>query len=332
MVEKYPPPKPSRDATPESGLLGVDLGGNHIRIGNVEQSGNLIALRREPYSEQAIQSSSALVEQILAVVRQMVDEHTPTSPIAAIGVAFPGPVNQKTQRVLSLPHLPSLAEIDLHEEFSRAFGVPVHFDNNANAAAFAEMSLGTARGIDDWLYLHIGANVSAGLVLGGKLQRGKSGLSGAIGQMRIDPERIGDSIQLETMVSAGNIVRRTRDRLQRDKTSSLSRLGAMGGFTYDDIITAAHGGDDLAKMMLQRTGIFITMAIADVISLLNLAMIAVGGAPAGRQFLVQAIAAEAQQRASEEALKDCQFVAAELGAEAGVIGAALLANLRYRER
>ncbi len=328
MSQKYSPSEPPS----ESALLGVDLGSNHIRIGTVDQSGKVAAMRREPYSQEAIQSSRSLADQILSVVKQMVDEQTSTSPVTAIGIAFPGPINQITQRVLSLPHLPSLAEIDLHREFSSAFGVPIHFENNANAAAFAEMILGVASGVNNWLYLHIGANVSGGLVLSGKLQRGKSGLAGAIGQMRIDPERIGDSVQLETMVTAENIVRRTRDRLKRDKTSSLSRLGAMGGFTYDDIITAAIGGDDLAKMMLQRTGAFIAMALADVMSLLNLAMIAVGGAPAGRQFLIPAIANEAQQRVSVEAFTDCQVVAAELGAEAGVIGAALLADREAEDR
>jgi glucokinase len=328
MTQNFPPAESSKEAFKEAGLLGIDLGGNHIRIGTVERSGRLLAFRREPYSEQAAQNSRALADQILTVTRQMVDEHTSTSPVSAIGIAFPSPVNQQTQRVLPMPHLPSLSEIDLHREFSRAFGVPVYFDNNANAAAYAEMAQGIAQGVDDWLYLHIGANVSAGLVLGRRLQRGRSGLAGAIGQVRIDPERNGDSVQLETMVSAQNIVRRTRDRLQRDKTSSLSRLGAMGGFTYDDIIEAAHGGDDLAKMMLQRTGIFIAMAIADVTSLLNLSMIAVGGAPAGRAFLVQAMAQETQQRVSEEAFYDCRIVEAELGAEAGVIGAALLASFQ----
>jgi glucokinase len=328
MTHNLPPTESSREASKEAGLLGVDLGGNHIRIGTVERSGRLMAFRREPYSEMAIQNSRALADQILAVIRQMVEEHTSTSPVTAIGVAFPSPVDQRNQRVLPMPHLPSLADIDLHREISRALGVPVNFDNNANAAAYAEMTAGVAGDVDDWLYLHIGANVSAGLVQGGILQHGRSGLAGTIGQMWIDPERNGDSVQLETVVSAQNIVRRTRDRLQRDKTSSLSRLGAMGGFTYDDIITAAHAGDDLAKMMLQRTGIFIAMAIADLISLLNPSMIAVGGAPGGRQFLVHAIAQETQQRVSDEAFYDCRIVAAELGAEAGVIGAALLASLK----
>jgi glucokinase len=322
MAQKYSPPE-----TPsESALLGVDLGSNHIRIGVVDHHGKTLAFRREPYSQEAAQNPRSLADQMITVAKQMIGEHSPTSPITAIGMAFPGPVDRHSHRILSLPHLPSLAEIDLLGEFSREFGVPAHFENNANAAAYAEMAIGVAQGVSDWLFLHIGANVSAGLILSGRLQHGKSGLAGAVGKMRIDPERVGDSIQLETMVSAENIVRRTRDRLQRDKTSSLSRLGAMGGFTYDDIIAAAHGGDDLAKIMLQRTGIFIAMSIADVISLLNLGLVVVGGAPAGRQFLVPAITEEARQRASEEAFNDCRIVAAELGPEAGVIGAALLAR------
>jgi glucokinase len=313
-------------APEKSTSIGVDLGGNHIRIGTVDQTGSVLTFRREPYTELAKEDSWALAGQILSAVRNLLDEHGSTLPVKALGVAFPGPVNQITNRVLSLSHLPSLADSDFYQELSRAFKMPVHFDNNANAAACAEMTLGIARGIDQWLFLHIGANVSAGLVLGGKLHRGKSGLAGEIGLMRIDPERVGNSVELESMVSAGNIVRRTRERLKRDKTSSLSRLGAMGGFTYDDIIAEAHSGDDLAKMMMQRTGSFIGLTLADVISLLNLEMIVVGGAPAGRPFLIPAIAEATRLRASEMAFNDCRIVAAELGAEAGVIGAALLAG------
>jgi glucokinase len=306
-------------------LLGVDLGSQHLRLGTIGQSGEVLTFRRDPYTPAARADAAALVEQILTAIRQMLDEQTAGTSVASIGVAFPGPVAQHSARVVALPHLPSLAALDLRQEFARAFQVPVHFDTNATAAAYAEMTLGVARGVSDWLYLHLGTNVSAGLVMGGQLQRGKSGLAGAIGQMMTDPERNGDAVPLETIVSAENVVRRTRERLKRDNTSSLSRLGAMGGFTYDDIIDAAHGGDDLAKIMLQRTGSFIGMVIADVISLLNLEIVAVGGAPGGRPHLVAAIAKEAQQRAATDALADCRIVAAELGAEAGVIGAALLA-------
>jgi glucokinase len=301
------------------------LGSNHIRVGTVDPVGQVLAFRREPYSEDARRKPRALADQILSVSRRMMEDQAATAPVSAVGMAVPGLVNQATNRVIELAQLPNLAEIDLRREFMQAFGVPTHFENNANAAAYAEMTMGVARAANDWLYLHIGANVSAGLFLDGKLHHGKSGLAGAIGNMNVYVDHPGGLVPLQAMASAESVVRRTRERLQKDRTSSLSKLGAMGGFTYDDIITQAHAGDDLAKMMLNRTGAYIAMAIADVINLLNLAMVAIGGAPAARPFLTTAIAEGVRERAFTAAVSDCQVVAAELEVEASVIGAALLA-------
>ena len=151
-----------------------------------------------------------------------------------------------------------------------------------------------------------------------------------IGHIDIDPEGIecpcGSFGCLETMASAPNIVRRSRLRLQRDATSTLRSLAARGGFSYEDLVAAANAGDDLAKMMLDRTGHFIGRAVAGVINLLNLSMVAIGGMPAARRFLVPAIADETRRRAFDAAFEDCRIVAAELDGEAGVIGAALLAK------
>lgn len=305
--------------------LGVDLGSHHIRLGTINSAGQLSQLRRENYvaAPQDVAHGPALAQQL----RELLQAACVSEPnIQAVGLALPGLVQHPSQRILKLDHAPGLATLELHQELQRACPVPVRFNNNAAAAAFAEMHAGVARGVRDWLYLHIGANVSAGLVLGGQLQRGKAGLAGALGEMAIDPELTGEFVPLESMVSAESITRRTKKRLQRDSTSSLSRLRIMGGFTYDDIIAAADTGDDLARLMLQRTGRFIGMAIAEVINLLDLSLVAIGGAPAARQFLVPAIAAEVEQRAASLIYQDCRIVAAELGAEAGVIGAALLAQ------
>lgn len=316
----------SIESSSASVMLGVDLGTNHIRLGTVDHAGKVLAFRREPYPESSLVNAQALTDQILSVIRQMIEEQTSSAPVAAVGIALPGLFNQRTQRAVFLPLLPTLAEIDLANGFAENLGVPVYFDTNANAAAFAELNCGIAQGVNDLFYLHIGSNVGAGIVIGGRLRRGKSGLAGDIGEMNIYVDHLGESVRLETMASAENIVRRTRERLKRDRTSSLSRLGAMGGFTYDDIIEQAHRGDDLAKLMLKRTGSFLGLAIADIISLLNLEMVAIGGAPAGRSLLVEAIEEEARKRASAEAMNDCRIVPAEIGAEAAVIGAALLSG------
>jgi glucokinase len=325
MAQTNAPRQSSQAITDKSALLGIDLGSNHIRVGTVDPAGRVLAFRREPYTEEARKTGRALADQILSVSSQMAEEQAATAPVSAVGVAFPGLVNQATHRVVELAQLPSLAEIDLRREITQAFGVPTHFENNANAAAFAEMTIGAARNASDWLYLHIGANVSAGLVLNGRLHHGKSGLAGAIGNMNVYAEHPGSLMPLQAMASAESVVRRTRERLRKDSTSSLSKLGAMGGFTYDDIVTQAHASDDLAKMMLSRTGTYIAMAIADVINLLNLAMVAIGGAPAARPLLTSSISDGVRECAFTAAISDCRVVAAELEVEASVIGAALLA-------
>jgi glucokinase len=326
MAQLLSSQQPSQVPTSESALLGIDLGSNHIRVGTVAPSGQVLAFRREPYSEEARKNPRALADQILSVSRQMAEDQSATVPVEAVGVAFPGLVNQTSHQIIEISQLPSLAGIDLYQEFSRAFSLPIHFESNANAAAYAESRIGVARGVSDWLYLHIGANVNAGLTLNGRLQRGRSGLAGAIGNMVVYADQLGSSTPLHAIASAESVVRRTRERLQKDRTSSLSKLGAMGGFTYDDIITEAHAGDDLAKLMLSRTGAFIAMPIADVINLLNLSMVAIGGAPAARPFLAASIAEGVRERAFSAAINDCRVVAAELEVEASVIGASLLAG------
>ena len=165
----------------------------------------------------------------------------------------------------------------------------------------------------------------------GKLRRGKSGYAGEIGHMNVDPEGLecscGSRGCLETICSANNIVRRTHARLERDKTSVLSEFEKHDkDFTYDDIIEAAHNGDDLALLMMNRTGHFIGMVVADMINMLNLSLVVVAGNVAARPLLLPAIADEAQRRSFDEAYSDCEIVAAQLASEAGVLGAAFLAQ------
>lgn len=312
-------------------LIGVDLGYQFIRTAAVSPSGEIIDFRKERQNAEATTTSGrALVDQMISAIDGLIKDHSQKSRVLAIGAGFPGLVEHASFRVVNLPHAPSLNGFDFRGEFQKAFGVPVYIENNANAMAYAEMQRGIAKGENDWLYLHIGAGIGAGLVLDGKLRRGKSGFAGEIGHINIDPEGLecgcGSFGCLETVASAPNIVRRTRLRLHRDGTSSLSRLGAMGGFGYDDVVTAASNGDDLAKMMLDRTGHFIGRALAGVINLLNLSLVAIGGAEAARPFFVSAIASETRRRAFAPAYDDCRILAAELGEEACVIGAALLAH------
>jgi glucokinase len=309
-------------------MLGIYLSSRTIRFGTVNGEGKVLSFHREALP--APENESASTERLLTLVRQAIKEQSASSPIAAIGVGLPGLVNQTTRQIVALPNAPSLVSANLYDEFSREFNLPLAVENNANTAAYAEMCCGSAQSVSDWMYLSIGHGIGSGLVLDGRLRRGKSGYAGEIGHINIDPDGMqcvcGSFGCLETRASVPNIIRRTKERLHRDATSSLSRFNNNEEMTYDDIIAAAQAGDDLAVLMMQRTGHFIGLAVADVINLLNLSMIVIGGATAARQFLVPAIIEEARRRAFVHTFEDCQIVPAQLGEEAGVIGAALLAG------
>lgn len=311
-------------------LIGVNLSGNQIYSGLVKSDGQLVSLNQESYltSSGVPERGAALVTRIRAAIERARTVTSPAAEIGAIGVGLPGLVNQITHHMVSATNVPGLADIDWQQELGRDIGIPFYLDNNANMSAYAEMICGVARGVSDWIYLSIGTGIGSGLVLDGKLRRGTSGYAGEVGHINIDPD--GDECAcgsfgcLETKVSAPNIVRRTQERLRRDATSSLSDF-AEEELTYDHIIEAAQAGDDLAILMMQRTGHFIGLAVADLINVLNLSLVVIGGKPAARPFLVPAIIEEARRRAFAPAFADCRIVAGLLGPEAGVIGAALLA-------
>src|SRR5437588_334003 len=184
-----------------------------------------------------------------------------------------------------------------------------------------ELCASTARaalGSRNMFYVTIGTGIGGAIIIDGKLWRGASGFAGEFGHITIDPEGVectcGNVGCLETVASAPNIVRRTHERLLRDSTSSLSRLGLNKDFTAADIAHAARGGDDFAAMMMERTGRSIGTAIAAVINLLNPERIVLGGGvmDAG-ELILDPIIREAGRRSFQPNFESTQIVVATLG-------------------
>ena len=132
---------------------------------------------------------------------------------------------------------------------------------------------------------------------------------------------------LDTVASAPNIVRRARERLDRDSTSSLSRLAAQEEFTAADLAHEATNGYDFSIMMIERTGKYIGAAVAGIINLLSIQTIVLGGAvmEAGA-IILNPIIKEAGERSFQPCFESTKIVVGELGADAIPIGAALLAS------
>jgi glucokinase len=261
----------------------------------------------------------------------LVEDLTRRGPVASIGVAIPGLVNRQTDRVIAPRDLPPTMVEDLHGQLMRAIGLRVELENDANAAAYGEYKAGAGLGSRNMFYMMIGNGIGGAIILDGKLWTGASGFAGEVGHITIDSEGLecvcGNTGCLETVASAPSIVRRARERLYRDNTSSLSRLGLNKSFTADDVAHQANEGDDFALMMIERTGKYIGTGVATVINLLNIERIVLGGGVMVAGSLIHnPIILEAQRRAFQPSFDATEIVAAKLGLDAAPIGAALLAR------
>jgi glucokinase len=180
-------------------------------------------------------------------------------------------------------------------------------------------------------YITIGEGIGGAIILDGKLWTGASGFAGEVGHITIDTDGIqcecGNTGCLETVASSPNIVRRANERLNRDSTSSLSRLAINKNFTAADVAHEARNGDDFSLMMIERTGKYIGTGVASVINLLNIEKLVLGGdvMDAGK-LILDPIIQEAKRRAFQPCFETTQILAGQLGSDAATIGAAMLAR------
>ncbi|PWT92638.1 MAG: hypothetical protein C5B55_05950 [Blastocatellia bacterium] len=307
-------------ATSEPHFIGMDLSGPRINAALVSIDGKILD------NKQLEISHDNLVEQVAGLTREL-----GSTNVAALGIAIPGLVNRLTDRVVDSRYLPTTVREDLHSEFMRATGLRVEIENDANAAAYGEYKVGAGRGSRDIFYMMIGQGIGGAIILDGKLWTGASGFAGEVGHITIDTEGVecvcGNTGCLETVASAPSIVRRAKERLYRDSTSSLSRLGLNKDFTAYDVAHQAKEGDDFALMMIERTGKYIGTGVASVINLLNIERIILGGGvmEAG-ELILKPIINEARRRAFQPCFEATQIVATALGKDAIPIGAAMLAR------
>lgn len=241
---------------------------------------------------------------------------------SAIGIAVPGLVNKQDGGVVYSANLPEYSSLNLAEAVTNATGAEVVIENDANAAAYGEYRVGAGKASSSLFYATIGDGVGGAFVFNGKLWNGVSGYAGEFGYVVIDSE----GLRLQDVASAENIIRRTRDRFNRDSTSSLGRLPEEQ-IEIGDIVNAADEGDEFARLMLERTGGYVGTAIANVINLLDVETIVIGGEiMAAKDIVIEAIITRAKELSFSRAFETTRILSGDLGENAAAIGAALLAN------
>lgn len=294
-------------------VLGVDVSGSYLTAVTVRPDGTASEALKEPRFD-----GSDPLERIVGFIKTAQQK---LGQVAAVGVAIPGLINKENGGVAYSINIPEHSSLNIAEAVRSATGLRVALENDANAAAYAEYSIGAGVGTSSMFYATIGDGVGGAFILDGKLWHGAAGYAGEFGYIAIDSE----GTRLEEVASAANIVRRTRNRFNRDSTSSLGKLPEER-IGIGEIVRAGEEGDEFAHLMLERTGTYVGTAIANVINLLNVETIVVGGEiTQAKDIVIDAIINRAKELSFSRSFEKTRIVSGVVGDDAAAIGAALIA-------
>jgi predicted NBD/HSP70 family sugar kinase len=260
-----------------------------------------------------------VLDRTAAMVRALVagSDLDPTD-LQAVGMCVPAPLDRRSSRIRT-GIMPGWQGLLPAEELEGRLGVPVHADNDANLGALAELHHGIARGRHDVVYLKIASGVGAGIVLGGRLHRGASGIAGEIGHVQVGEDghvcRCGNRGCVETMVSAGRLL-------------ELLRPAYGEPLTLEHVLELDADGDAGVRRVLSDAGTTIGRAVADLANSLNPELVVVGGTLGGSRSLVDALRASIDRYAQPDTAAALEVVPGALGDRSEVVGAVALAIAR----
>src|SRR5215216_1673159 len=278
----------------ESLVFAVDLGGTHLRVALVDDTGRI--LRQLKQETPKGDSADGIVA---ALVKAAEGWDCRQQPVVAASIMVPGPVDTEHAVILQAPNLPSLINFPLKAKLEQTLGWPVSIENDANAAAVGEMWMGAARGCRDVVSVTLGTGVGGGVIVDGKLWRGAHGAGGEIGHTTVDPFsglkcKCGNTGCLELFASATAIVRMTRETLSNFPDSVLNREELTAERVYD----AGRDGDELALSVFHRFGTYLGIGLANLINIVDPEIIVIaGGAVNGWKLFARDMQHEVNERA-----------------------------------
>jgi glucokinase len=314
--------------------IGIDIGGTKIAGGLVDQDGNILARARR---DTPARSKQGIVDTIVAVVVDLAETATVSGlgTPEAVGLGAAGLVDETRQIVRFAPNLDWVEE-PLGPAVAAGCGLPVVVENDANAAAWGEFRFGAGRGTHDLVAVTVGTGIGGGIVHRDRLVRGSYGMAAEFGHLvRVQDGRLcgcGKRGCWEQYASGNALLRKARE-LAADRRGEAHLLLGLGdgtpeGVTGQHVTHAALEGDPVALEAFRRIGTWLGTGLADVAALLDPAVFVIGGgvSEAGELLLIPARAAFTGALVAGDHRPHAQIVAAVLGNDAGMIGAADLAR------
>lgn len=303
--------------------IAVDIGGTQLRAALYDRETNIPKqIARLPTQG----DQEAPLERLLRLIGSIWPRN---ERVAAIGLAAPGPIDPYSGILFAAPNIPGWENLSLRQHVSERFQVPVMVGNDANLAAVGEWKFGAGRGHNNLIYLTISTGIGGGVILDGRLLLGYQGLAAELGHVTVLPGGpmcgCGHRGHLEAVASGTGIAAWVNAQLAEGAVSSLPKTRPVGAF---EIRQAAEAGDSLSITAFQRAGRFIGEALADYLHIFNPSLVVFGGgvSRSGDLLFVPMRQSLAEGVMSPQYLVDLELTTAQLGDEAGLLGALALAR------
>ena len=309
--------------------VGMDLGGTNTKIGLVDEGGNIIfttIVKTE--SKEGLEKTVERLSKIL--IEQIKGSNIDYDDVKGVGLGVPGPVvNERTVKFWANFTWPK--EVDLAAEFEKNLNKKVKVDNDVNVITLGEMWKGAAQGYTNVLGLAIGTGIGGGIITNSKLVSGKNGGGGEVGHTKVEKGGklcgCGQNGCWEAYASATGLVREANSRMVVNKNNLLyEKITSMGReLEAKDIFDAAKEGDEFSLSLVDYEAEYIAFGIGNILNTLDPEIIVIGGgvALAGDIFFSR-INENLKKYALPSTLENLKILPAQLGNDAGIIGAAYL--------
>lgn len=315
-------------------FIGIDLGGTNIKAGLVDEEGTVIASSstRTPRDSNPDKVIDRITDAANTVARSGA---MALADVSGIGIGSPGPIDLENGVVIGTPNLKGWDRVPLRERVQEATGIPATLENDANAAAFGEFWVGAGRDphIRDMVMITLGTGIGTGLIVAGKIVHGAFDFAGEGGHMVVQPDGrqcgCGQRGCLEAYASASNTARRAEESLAREPRSVLheARKANKGVLTSKQVFDAANAADPVALAIVRETARYLAVGCVSFCRILDPSMIVFAGGMILAGDLLFEMVREAFTDNSWNIMSDrVRIVPAELGNEAGFIGAAAVAS------
>lgn len=333
---------PVKDAQPPF-FVGVDLGGTNIKTGMVDDLGRTVYYDHQPTDTSRGPEDGArrMGEGVLKAIE---DSGISQDQVLRVGLGSPGTMDVPAGMLLHPHNLPGWFDFPIRERVSHHCGLPVTFANDANAAAYGEFWIGRGADFHSMVLLTLGTGIGCGIIVGDLSIDGEHSHGAECGHIIIDYNDnarmcpCGQVGHLEAYASATAVIKRTEEALEaKPQTSLRARLDAGEELSPLLLAEEAETGDEFSEKIIMETARYLGIGVVNLMHTIDPNGIVLGGAmtfggndhPLGRRFLAR-VNKEVQNRAFPVPAKNTEIDFAELGGDAGYIGAAGLARLAAR--